>query len=212
MISLFIDTSNFRLIIAVVDELSNNIISYYNEKLSGDLSVKVFDVIKTCIDQANIKPKDIEKIYCVTGPGSFTGVRIGVTISKTFAWSLNKKVIPISSLEVLASTKADKNIIVGAIDARRDYVYAGVYDAELNIKYPDKYILIEELKKLLVEEDYYVVTDDEINGFENKLNSNIDVLKIINKHKNDMPVNPHKLNPNYLKITEAEANLKKKND
>jgi tRNA threonylcarbamoyladenosine biosynthesis protein TsaB len=139
-------------------------------------------------------------------------VRIGVTISKTFAWSLNKKVIPISSLEVLASTKADKNIIVGAIDARRDYVYAGVYDAELNIKYPDKYILIEELKKLLVEEDYYVVTDDEINGFENKLNSNIDVLKIINKHKNDMPVNPHKLNPNYLKITEAEANLKKKND
>ena len=118
MMSLFIDTSNFRLIVAVVDELSNKVISYYNEKLSGDLSVKVFDVIQTCIEQANIKPREIEKLYCVTGPGSFTGVRIGVTICKTFAWSLNKKVIPISSLEVLSSTNTNYKTIVGAIDAR----------------------------------------------------------------------------------------------
>lgn len=212
MMSLFIDTSNFRLIVAVVDELSNKVISYYNEKLSGDLSVKVFDVIQTCIEQANIKPREIEKLYCVTGPGSFTGVRIGVTICKTFAWSLNKKVIPISSLEVLSSTNTNYKTIVGAIDARRDFVYAGVYDENLNIKHADKYILIEDLKELLKNEDYCVVSDDELNGFENIVNSNIDVLKIINKHKNDKSVNPHKLNPNYLKITEAEANLKKKND
>lgn len=212
MMSLFIDTSNFRLVVAVVDELSNKVISYYNEKLSGDLSVKVFDVIKTCIETANIVPKEIEKIYCVTGPGSFTGVRIGVTICKTFAWSLNKKVIPVSSLEVLASTNTSYKTIVGAIDARRDFVYAGVYDKELNVKHNDKYISIKELKKLLENDNYCVVTDDELNSFENIINSNIDVLKIINKHKNDKSVNPHKLNPNYLKITEAEANLKKKND
>ena len=41
---------------------------------------------------------------------------------------------------------------------------------------------------------------------------NIDILKVIKKHLNDVPVNPHKLNPNYLKLTEAEENLKKKND
>ena len=212
MRSLFIDTSNFRLIVAVVDELSNKIISYYNEKLSGDLSVKVFEVIKTCIDESNIKPQEIEKIYCVNGPGSFTGVRIGVTICKTFAWSLNKKVIPISSLEVLASTNTEFDLIVGAIDARREHIYAGVYDKNLDVKYTDKYISIQELKELMNNDDYCVVTDDELNDFKNKLDSNIDILKIINKHKNDEPINPHKLNPNYLKITEAEANLKRKND
>ena len=62
MISLFLDTSNFRLVVGVVDEKENKILSYYNEKLSGDLSAKIFEVIKYCIDSANIKPIDIDKI------------------------------------------------------------------------------------------------------------------------------------------------------
>ena len=62
----------------------------YNDELHGDLSVKIFEVIQECINGAEILPEDIEKIYVVTGPGSFTGVRIGVTIAKTFAWAKNK--------------------------------------------------------------------------------------------------------------------------
>ena len=145
MISLLLDTSNFKLVVAVVDEDKNEVLSYYNEKLNSDLSVKVFEVIKQCIDNANIIPNDIDKIYSITGPGSFTGVRIGVTICKTFAWTLNKKVIPISSLELLASTNTNYELNVAMIDARRDCVYAGVYDNELNTVIEDRYISIEQL-------------------------------------------------------------------
>ena len=104
MISLFIDTSNSRLVIGLINENKNEIISYYNEKVNNDISSKIFGVIENCVDGSGYNPKDIDKIYVATGPGSFTGVRIGVTIAKTFAWSLNVKVIPISSLEILASS------------------------------------------------------------------------------------------------------------
>ena len=50
-----------------------------------------------------MKPADIEKIVVAKGPGSYTGVRIGVTIAKTLAWTLNIPLVGISSLEVLAA-------------------------------------------------------------------------------------------------------------
>lgn len=210
MISLFIDTSNFRLIVGVVSEKENKILSYYNENLNSDLSVKVLDVVKTCIENAEITPNDVDKIYAVNGPGSFTGIRIGVTIAKTFAWALNKEVIPISSLEVIASTNCSTKYIVPMIDARRDCVFAGIYDNDLNVVMEDKYISLEELKKESPLDITYI-SDDIFDSIEVSL-PNVDILKVINKHKNDKSVEPHHLKPSYLKITEAEANLNKKND
>lgn len=207
MISLFIDTSNFKLVVGVIDENTNNIVSYYNEILKSDLSSKALDIIKECIDNSNITPNDIDKIYAVVGPGSFTGVRIGVTIAKTFAWSLNKKVIPISSLEVLATTAVKTEYSVPMIDARREAVFAGIYDEKLNRLFEDSYISLEYLKNKLPE-SYTFISDDQINGL-NIEKSNIDILKIVEKHKNDIGINPHELVPSYLKITEAEANLSK---
>ena len=57
------------------------------------------------------------------------------------------------------------------------------------------------------------ISDDNIEYFDSVEESNVDIIKIINKHKNDEGVNPHHLNPEYLKMTEAEANLlNKEND
>ena len=205
MMSLFIDTSNFKLIVGVINEKENKVCSYYNDVLKSDLSEKALVVIKECIDKAKIRPIDIDKIYVVNGPGSFTGVRIGVTIAKTYGWSLNKKVIPVSSLEVLSSTDTDKKYVASLIDARRGYVYAGIYNNELKAYRKDKYIELEELKRI-IPKDSIIVSDDDIDGVEKP---NINILKVVNKHKDDDGVNPHELVPSYLKITEAEANLKK---
>ena len=210
MMSLFIDTSNFRLIVGVVNESENTVCTYYDDMLKSDLSVKVLEVIKECIDNANIRPNDIDKIYVVNGPGSFTGIRIGVTIAKVFAWSLNKKVVPISSLEVLASGDTDKDYIVSMIDARRNCAYAGIYDKQLNSYMKDKYISLEELNKE-IPKNSLIVSDDDIN-MEGIKKPSINILRVINKHKKDEGINPHELVPSYLKMTEAEANLKNKND
>lgn len=210
MMSLFLDTSNFRLAVGIINEKENIIKTFYNDELHGDLSIKIFEVIQECINGAEILPADIEKIYVITGPGSFTGVRIGVTIAKTFAWAKNKIVIPISSLQTLASTPFETDYVVPMIDARRDCVYAGIYNKDLTPVIEDSYISLESLKNNLPKEGTCTfVTDDNINYFDNTIKSNVDILKIVNKHKNDSGVNPHELNPRYLKMTEAEANLLK---
>lgn len=210
MMSLFLDTSNSKLIVSVINEEKNMVKTFYNDELKADLSVRIFEIIQKCIDDAEILPTDIDKIYIVTGPGSFTGVRIGVTIAKTFAWAKNKKIIPISSLQTLASTKFETPYVVTMIDARRDCVYSGIYDRNLNSVLADSYISLESLKNNLPKDGLCTfVTDDNINFFDNTIKSNIDVLKIVNKHKNDTSINPHEINPRYLKMTEAEANLLK---
>ena len=84
-------------------------------------------------------------------------------------------------------------------------VYAGIYDNELKAYRKDKYIELEELKRI-IPKDSIIVSDDDIDGVERP---SINILKVVNKHKDDDGVNPHELVPSYLKITEAEANLKK---
>ncbi|MEG1146123.1 MAG: tRNA (adenosine(37)-N6)-threonylcarbamoyltransferase complex dimerization subunit type 1 TsaB [Bacilli bacterium] len=212
MKSIFLDTTTSNLIVAIIDEEKNEIISYYNEKLTCDLSTKVMTVIKESFENSNLKPNEIDKIYSVNGPGSFTGVRIGVTICKTYSWTLGIKVIPISSLEVLASSSTNTKYKVALIDARRDCVYAGVYDKDLNCVLEDQYLSIQELYSKINIDECTFISNDLIKEINNLIEPKIDIIKIINKHKNDDPILAHNLNPKYLKITEAEANLKKKND
>jgi len=208
MISLFLDTSYSRLVLSVIDEEKNKILSVHDELLKDKASEEIFGVLTSVIKDAKVIPSKLNKIYVVNGPGSFTGIRIGVTIAKTYAWTLDIPIVPISSLEVLASS-LDDNYIVSVIDARRESVYAGIYDSELNVIMKDQYISLEKLKEQINGNDYKVVSDDNLSFFNEIEKPNIDILKIINKHKKDKGVNPHQLNPNYLKDTEAETKLGK---
>ena len=93
------------------------------------------------------------------------------------------------------------------IDAKRDSVFAGIYDNELNCVKKDKLISIKELSNL--NSDYEFVSYDDIK-IDNVVKPNINIIKIIKKHINDESINPHNLNPNYLKLTEAEESRKNK--
>ena len=205
MISLFIDTSiSFPTIALVKDE---SILFNYHEEIKVDMSSKILPIIDEACKKSNISLKSIDNIFVVTGPGSFTGVRIGVTIAKTIAWSLNKKIIPVSSLEYMATTESNKKYLIPMIDARRGNVFAGLYSNNLNCIQNDSLISIEDL--LINKDDNY-----ELISYDKILDTSIpnpNVLKLINNHINDEGINPHKLKPNYLKLTEAEEN-RLKND
>ncbi|RKJ47443.1 tRNA (adenosine(37)-N6)-threonylcarbamoyltransferase complex dimerization subunit type 1 TsaB, partial [Butyricicoccus sp. 1XD8-22] len=96
----------------------------------------------------------IDAIAVSEGPGSYTGLRIGVTIAKTLAWTLEKPLVGVSSLSVLASNANLFNgLICAMFDARRKNVYAGVYKGqELNAVIDDHHThidyLLERLKEL----------------------------------------------------------------
>ena len=153
-------------------------------------------VLAEAFDKAELKPQDIDKIFAVTGPGSFTGIRVGLTVAKTMAYTLNIPIVPISSLEVMASGNGGTALI----NARRGYVFAGTYDNDLNNVYPDSYVLMNDsLAKPYISYDNF--------DFET-IKPDIDVLKVVKNHENDEAVNAHTINANYLKLAEAEEKLK----
>ena len=198
MISLFINTSiSFPTISLIKD---NEVLYEFHEEIKSDMSSRILPIIDEGLKKSNLTLNLVDNIFVVTGPGSFTGVRIGVTIAKTIAWSLNKKVIPISSLEFMATTNTNKDYVIPMIDARRGNVFVGIYTNTLECIMEDTLIGLDELLKDK-SNNYELVSYDSIL---NTIKPLSDVIKIINKHINDQGVNPHELKPNYLKLTEAE--------
>ena len=199
MISLFLDTCNHNIYIGLLKD--NKLIDSINFINDNNLSEKLLPSIKDILDRNKIDKKSMQKIYVSIGPGSFTGIRIGVTVAKTIAWSLKIKIVPISSLEVMAST-SNSSYICPMIDARRGYVYAGLYDKDLNNIIEDKYIeLVELLDKVKNYNAEFISYDSLVS---NNIEPNPNIEKIVSKHSNDLKVNPHSVNPIYLKRTEAE--------
>lgn len=200
MIEFFIDTSSSLSTIAILKnkKLLNKKQIYSNNDLSNNL----FKYIIELFNEVSIEPKEISKIYAAYGPGSFTGVRIGLTVAKTLAYSLGIKIVPISSLQILASTLNDDQII-SLIDARRGYVFAGGYDGMLNPFFEDVYVSLDELTEQYPNAKY--VSNDEFNF--QTIKPVINIEKIISLNEN-LGLEAHEVNPNYLKITEAEENFK----
>ncbi|MDD3241686.1 MAG: tRNA (adenosine(37)-N6)-threonylcarbamoyltransferase complex dimerization subunit type 1 TsaB [Bacilli bacterium] len=201
---LYIDTTSNYLYAAIYS--LGKITAEIKLKMDKDLSVFALKEISLLFDKSNIKPNDIDKIIVSNGPGSFTGIRVGVTIAKTFAWGLKKEISVISSLEAMAiSTKKDTTFRVPIIDARRGYVFAGIYDQDNNESFKSQYIELTKLKSILLAlpGEYSIITNDNID-FDEKEEYDPQFIKIIEKYMDRESVNPHGVNPNYLKMTEAE--------
>lgn len=198
---LFVNTAVSVSSVALIED--RKVVSIAEEKNSNDLSSKIFFMIDKVFQDGKCKPQDLNKIFVVTGPGSFTGIRIGLAIAKTMAWTLKIDLIPISTLEMLATSEKESTMIVSLIDARRNYVYAGVYDHNLSPVIDEQYILLDDLLEKISSIKTVFVSYDHFENLDIKTPT-IDYLKIISKHENDIVVNCHSVNPVYLKLTEAE--------
>lgn len=207
---LYIDTTSNYLYTGIVDD--DKILCEIKRRYNHDLSTMALSSIAEMFNKNGIKPNDINKIILVNGPGSFTGCRIGITIAKVYAWTLNIPITVISSLEAMATSNLDYDFFVPVIDARHGYVYAGIYDKDGNSIMKDQYI-----KKILLEtaangmtSNYTYITNDnlELDGTVNIYNP--DILRIVTKYKEKEEINPHVIDANYLKLTEAEENLNDK--
>ncbi|KAB1156217.1 tRNA (adenosine(37)-N6)-threonylcarbamoyltransferase complex dimerization subunit type 1 TsaB [Flavobacterium luteum] len=94
---------------------------------------KLHVFIKEAIDNLQMSFKDLSAIAVSQGPGSYTGLRIGVSAAKGLCFALDIPLIAVDTLEVLASqVKVANGIIIPMIDARRMEVYSAVFDSNLN--------------------------------------------------------------------------------
>lgn len=198
---LYIDTSSDYLYSGIV--IDDKLISEVKRKYEKDLSKEALPKVIELFDKANITPKDLDKIIVVNGPGSFTGIRIGITIAKTIAWALNINITPISGLTAMAISCDKDSYKMPLIDARRGYVYGAIYDKDNNPVIEDSHI---ELKDLLEKAkdlgNVIAISNNDIKI--EKENYDPNILKIVKYFENSEDVNPHLVNPIYLKKTEAE--------
>ena len=156
------------------------------EKVLGERqnSKYIMPLIKKILDD-----KIPSSISVVNGPGSFTGVRLGVTIAKSLAYTMKLPIKTISSLECLAVSNEIEEKIVGFSD--KNGYYVGTFDSNNNIIGCYEYISNSEMKTYL--NNHNVFTDIEVN-YEK-------VLAFLELKKE---INPHEVNPFYIKKIDVE--------
>lgn len=129
MIYLGIDTSNYPLAIALMDGQTVLIEETTNLKINHSLTA--MPAIEEMMKKAKVTPADLTHIAVAEGPGSYTGIRIGLTIAKTLAWSLKIPLHLVSSLKVLAANgQSFDGLVCPVMDARRGTAFTALYDGK----------------------------------------------------------------------------------
>ena len=198
--------------------------SYQNSGLthSQTLMVMAQDLLKSC----GLTAQQVEAVAVAAGPGSFTGVRIGVAAAKGFAWGGELPCYGVSTLEAMARNLGVwQGYVVPAMDARRSQVYTAIFHAEkgvLSRVEEDMAISLTELKEKLKNFDESVfLIGDGANLCYNTLLEEVPALVLPPEHRMHqraagvalaaqamadagLPGNAGELTPNYLRLSQAE--------
>ena len=187
-------------------------------------SEKIMPVIEQALLESNLTLQNIDLIVCDKGPGSFTGIRIGVGTVLAFKDSLNIPCIGISSLEALAYNINTDGIICSLIDAKNNNVYFGVFEKKNNIVTQLEELsfkTIEEIIPILNKYDKIIFVGDGSTQHKEFLHSNFNTSTF--SDKNDLSsfslglaglsaynknINSD-LMPLYLRKSQAERALEK---
>lgn len=132
ILALETSTKNFSLALSKDEKL----LRYRNVRTAKILETSIIPEVDKLLVSCGLTLKNIDVLAVGLGPGSFTSLRVGLSTIKAFAFSQNKKVVGIGSLDLIASGTSHPNAdeICGIVDARRQKVYAAIYDQNLNRK------------------------------------------------------------------------------
>ena len=192
MISLFLDTSTKYLCIGIAKD--HKVIYKFQQEAIKKQSELTIPFLQKALSEVNITLNDIDEVNVTIGPGSFTGIRIGMCIAKVLASMKNIPLKAISSLNAYASL--GRKIVI--LDAKAKRVYLGIYNN--NEKVIDECVVeIEAFKEMIKDyPDYDIVLDSYLIGLESE---SIDVIENMNRISINSNVvdNVDTLVPIYLK-------------
>ena len=172
-------------------------------------------LINELLNETNVKLQDIDLIASDNGPGSFTGIRIGISTVKAIAESLNIPVVAVSSLEGLAYNINSSECICSLIDARNNQVYCGLFDSNHTLigNYMADDInavlkVINQTKNVTFVGDGAVAHKDLLNisdfKFDNLLHAKNINLCAFDKFSKGEILNADSILPMYLRKSQAE--------
>lgn len=155
----------------------------YNLEVGRSLSELLAPTIQRVVAAVGLKIADIDYFACGLGPGSFTGMRIGLATVKGLSVARNKPVIGVSSLDILAkNVEPSERLIVTAVDARRGLIYCSSYKYERGLlRRKSEYSLLnlnEFLKKFRAKP---VILGDALALYEDKISAGIKGATVLDK-------------------------------
>ena len=185
-------------------------------------SQNLLSLIENAVSICGINKSDIDLFAVTLGPGSFTGLRIGLALVKGMAMALNKPCVGVSSLSAMAKAVDHDGVVIPCFDARRGQLYCSIIDGD-EIIAEDDCRMVNDLEQFVAEckKDVFFVGDGKelcYNKFKDYEN--------VKKHSvlmpciaygaclmaENMPQQTHfELSPSYLRLSQAERELKEKN-
>ncbi|TDM12160.1 tRNA (adenosine(37)-N6)-threonylcarbamoyltransferase complex dimerization subunit type 1 TsaB [Macrococcus lamae] len=212
---LHIDTANQPLSVSVSDDIE--VLAEFNSAKKINHSMTLMPAIEHVMNYAGLEMNELDGIVVSKGPGSYTGLRIGVTVAKTLAYTLGIPLYAASSLKALAATvRMHEFLLVPVIDARRNAVYAGIYrykGVKVETIKEDSYMTIDELNNYLKNQHFpYLFLGMDAVKLENQLKGSnfyciprsVEMRRLIDTEHDSVDV--HSFEPTYLRISEAERN------
>lgn len=195
---------------------------YQNSGLTHSQTLLV--MAQQLLEQCGVKPQDLDAVAVASGPGSFTGVRIGVAAAKGFAWGAEKPLYGVSTLEAMArGLGIYEGFVCPVMDARRSQVYNAIFachQGTLQRLCPDRAISLEELGQALSKLDgpIYLVGDGSLLCHdrlaqlplilppEHRMHQRAVgvALAAMEQVRQGLPGNAAELTPNYLRLSQAE--------
>ena len=223
---LALDTSNKAMSVAVVQD--GVLLAETDLNKMRTHSEQLLPAIDNLVRLSGLTPEDLDRVAVAQGPGSYTGLRIGVTTAKTLAYTMNIELVGVSSLATIAANVRDASaMIVPVMDARRSNVFSGVYQWQngklINVVL-DKHVslqrLAEETLALNQPATFVGATEPmkeiirETMGsqaqFADELSGLPRAARIAELAQDMAPVDVASFVPKYLRLTEAEVNWQAK--
>lgn len=205
--------------VAIVDESGKTVNRVTTDSMSH--LRELVPMIKELVDELGISLNELDAIAVSVGPGSFTGIRIGLATAKTLAQTLGKKCISVNSLEIFKEKADSDNKVAVIYNARRGQVYGAIYGNDgSEILAPGPYMLDEVLE---VAEEYddikwygdgVIAYADRLSGMNiaevDEMNQSADMVcrYACIKLEHGELLDFDQLEPEYMRLPEAEQKLK----
>ena len=225
---LSVDSSSVSASVAITENGATLAESFINNGLTH--SQTLMPMVEKALKDSGVSIKDIDLFAITNGPGSFTGVRIGIASVKGMADALNKKCMAISTLEVIAEPLKNEDCIACAVmDARCNQVYTAIFENGKRLC-EDKAVLIDELgvelktynKKVVFIGDGSVLCYEKLKDVVTDISVADENIRYIHAssigrlaedkiENGEEPIDSAKLVPYYLRLPQAERELNNKN-
>lgn len=225
---LSVDSSSVSASVAITENGATLAESFINNGLTH--SQTLMPMVEKTLKDSGVSIKDIDLFAITNGPGSFTGVRIGIASVKGMADALNKKCMVISTLEAIAEPlKNEDSIACAVMDARCNQVYTAIFENGKRLC-EDKAVLIDELgvelknynKKVVFIGDGSVLCYEKLKDIVTDISVADENIRYIHAssigrlaedkiENGEEPIDSAKLVPYYLRLPQAERELNNKN-